>query len=71
MSLLECIVFSMGQPNTAESNISGFGWAFKEQARPLFMGVFAHRSDVPFRKNEKVPKKTKINGKDGWNLPRI
>ena len=48
MSLLECIVFSMGQPNTPESNISGFGWAVNEQARPLFMGVFAHRSDVPF-----------------------
>jgi hypothetical protein len=48
MSLLECIVFSMGQSNTPESNISGFGWAVKEQARPLFMGVFAHRSDVPF-----------------------
>ena len=39
-SLLRCIVFSMGQPNTPESNISGFGRADKEQARPLFMGVF-------------------------------
>jgi len=38
----------MGQPNTPESNISEFGRAFKEQARPVFMGVFAHRSDVPF-----------------------
>ena len=47
-SLLECIVFSTGQPNTPESNISGFGRAVNEQARPLFMGVFAHRSDVPF-----------------------
>ena len=48
MSLLECIVFSMGQPNTPESNISGFGRAIKEQARPLFIGIFTHRSDVPF-----------------------
>jgi len=46
--LLECIVFPLGQPNTPESNISGFGWAFKEQARPLFMGVFANRFDVSF-----------------------
>jgi hypothetical protein len=41
--------FSDGaESNTPESNISGFGRAVKEQARPLFMGVFAHRSDVPF-----------------------
>ena len=51
MSLLECIVFSMGQPNTPESNISGFGQADKEQARPLFMGVFPHWADVPFPKS--------------------
>lgn len=50
-SLLECIVFSMGQPNTPESNISGFGQADKEQARPLFMGVFPHWADVPFPKS--------------------
>jgi len=49
MSLLECIVFSMGQPNTPESNISGFGWAVKEQARPLFMGFSANWFDVPFQ----------------------
>ena len=46
--MLECIVFPLGQPNTPESNISGLDRAVKEQARPLFMGVFAHRSDVPF-----------------------
>ena len=48
MSLLECIVFALGQPNTPESNISGFGRAIKEQARPVFIGIFTHRSDVPF-----------------------
>jgi hypothetical protein len=47
-SLLECIVFSMGQPNTPESNISGFGRAGKEQARPLFIGIPANRFDVSF-----------------------
>ena len=41
-SLLECIVFPLGQPNTPESNISGLDRAVKEQARPLFMGIFAH-----------------------------
>ena len=50
-SLLRCIVFSMGQPNTPESNISGFGRAAKEQARPVFMGVFTRWSDVPFPKS--------------------
>ena len=46
--------FFDGVPNTPESNISGFEWAFKEQARPLFMGVFAHQSDVSFLQNKKV-----------------
>jgi hypothetical protein len=49
MSLLECIVFSMGQPNTPESNISGFWGAVKEQARPVFMGISANWFDVPFQ----------------------
>ena len=71
MSLHECIVFALGQPNTPESNISGKDGARKEQARPVFMGISANWFDVPFRYNEKVPKKTKINGKDGRNLPRI
>ncbi len=48
-SLLECIVFPLGQPNTLESNISGLDWAVKEQARPLFMGISANWFDVPLR----------------------
>jgi hypothetical protein len=61
MSLLECIVFSMGQPNTPESNISGFGRAVKEQARPVFMGISAHQSDVSFLQNKKVGIRQKNN----------
>ena len=41
-SLLECIVFPLGQPNTPESNISGKGRARKEQARPLFIGILEY-----------------------------
>ena len=33
--------FFDGVANTPESNISGFGWAVNEQARPVFMG-FSH-----------------------------
>ena len=61
MSLHECIVFPLGQPNTPESNISGVDRAVKEQARPVFMGVFAHRSDVPFLRNKKVGIRQKNN----------
>ena len=44
--------FSDGaESNTPESNISGFGRAVKEQARPLFMGVFTRSFDVPFPKS--------------------
>lgn len=63
MSLLECIVFSMGQPNTPESNISGLDWAVKEQARPLFMGISANHSDVSFLQNKKVGIRQKNNQK--------
>jgi len=49
MSLLECIVFPLGQPNTPESNISGLVRAVKEQARPVFMGISANWFDVPFQ----------------------
>lgn len=42
MSLLECIVFPLGQPNTPESNISGKDRARKEQARPVFMGILGY-----------------------------
>jgi hypothetical protein len=48
MSLLECIVFALGQPNTPESNISGKNRAREEQARPVFMGISTIRLDVPF-----------------------
>ena len=41
-SLLECIFFSLGQPNTPESNISGKDRARKEQARPVFMGILGY-----------------------------
>jgi hypothetical protein len=61
MSLLECIVFPLGQPNTPESNISGKGRARKEQARPVFMGIFAHRFDVSFLQNKKVGIRQKNN----------
>jgi len=51
----------MGQPNTPESNISGFGRAVKEQARPLFMGFSANQSDVSFLQNKKVSIRQKNN----------
>jgi hypothetical protein len=60
-SLLECIVFPLGQPNTPESNISGFGRAVKEQARPLFIGILANQSDVSFLRNKKVGIRQKNN----------
>jgi hypothetical protein len=47
--------------NTPESNISGFGWAVKEQARPLFMGFSTNQSDVSFLQNKKVSIRQKNN----------
>ncbi|MCR5641784.1 MAG: hypothetical protein K6G32_00390 [Prevotella sp.] len=60
-SLPECIVIALAQPNTPESNISGLDRAVKEQARPLFMGIFAHRFDVSFLQNKKVGIRQKNN----------
>ncbi len=49
------------------------GWTglLKSKLCPVFIGISANQSDVSFLRNEKVPKKTKINGKDGRILPRI
>jgi hypothetical protein len=53
--MLKCSIFLpfsleiKTESNTPESNISGFGWADEEQARPLFKDIFTRWSDVPFQ----------------------